>query len=176
MANIQNTDEFVVDYITGKMLPVDVHEGVRQDIERFLVEKKGFDKKDILVNGWLDLALDKYQERCRLDLVISIGGTPTILFKTARGSIVSRERETLSAARLAADYQIPISVVTNGHDAEILDTSTGKIVSKGLDSIPDRKEATGIIKTANFIRLPGKQRVIEQRILLAYLFWKCPAD
>ena len=176
MVDCKFTDEWIKDYVTGQRLPVDEHEEVRQDIERFLVEKKGFGKKDIQVNGRLVVDLEKYREQIRLDLLVFLNGVPIMLFKTASGSIVSRERETLSAARLAADHQIPISIVTNGHDAEIFDTVSGKIISRGLDSIPDKKEAVDILKTVKLIELPSERRIVEQRVLLAYSSWKCSAD
>ena len=50
--------------------------------------------------------------------------------KSSRGSLVTRERESLAASRLACDVQVPLTVVTNGQDAEILDTLKGKVLDR----------------------------------------------
>ena len=168
--------ERIKDYVTGRELVLDEHEEIRQDIERLLVDERGFDKEDILVNGRLELSMDGKHEVCRLDLVCHIDGQPAMLLKTARSSIVSRERETLSAARLAAGNPIPIAVVTNGEDAEIFDTPSGKIVDRGLDAIPTKKRLAELLKQAKSLPLSEEKRIGETRILMAYLSWKCPTE
>ena len=168
--------DYVTDFITGKKLPLDEHEPVRQQIERLLVESKGFGKEDIAVNAWLDLEIDGRRESFRLDLIAYVDGQPAALIKTNRGSIVSRERETLAAARLAGAYQIPLSVVTNGETAEVFDTVTGKMIAEGLDAIPSKSEAAEQLRDRPPTPLPDKKRTGEQRILMAFLSWKCKKE
>ncbi len=63
------------------------------------------------------------------------------------GSLVTRQRSAIAAARvLNPEYCIPIAVVTNGQDAEILDTWTGKVIARGLEAIYSKKEAGNLIK------------------------------
>jgi hypothetical protein len=64
--------------------------------------------------------------------------------------------------------------VTNGEDAELLDTSTGKILGYGLQSIPDR--STALLMLANLEILPppqGMKRERELRILNAFDVERC---
>lgn len=61
--------------------------------------------------------------------------------KCAAGSLGSREREIVSAARLFSEYPMPLAVVSDGSTATVLDTATGKKKGAGLPSIPHRTEA-----------------------------------
>ena len=61
------------------------------------------------------------------------------------GSLVSRERPTLAISRLIEPYQVPLAVVTNGQDAEVLDGETGRVVGRGLAAIPARPELTATL-------------------------------
>ena len=83
---------------------------------------------------------------------------------------MSRERPTLAAARvLEPDYVIPFTVVTNGEDAEFLDSRSGKLLATGLRAIPSRDRALLLLAETEFAPLPpGPQRQMELRILNAY--------
>jgi len=76
-----------------------------------------------------------------VDLVVRVEGKRLIVLRCVPGSLGSRHRETLAAARLLDAYQIPFSVVTDGKDAELLDTVTGQIIDHGMAAIPSRGEA-----------------------------------
>jgi hypothetical protein len=91
------------------------------------------------------------------------------------GSLVSRERAAIAAARIInTEYCIPLTVVTNGFDAEVLDTITGKIVGNGLDSIPDRAASRVLLPTLTFMPRPqGKKLEREKRILNAFDLERC---
>jgi hypothetical protein len=83
---------------------------------------------------------------------------------------VSRERSAIAAARiLEKEYQIPLAVVTNGRDAELLDTATGEVLGTGMDAIPSRSSAEEMISTLEFRpAAEGKKREGEMRILNAF--------
>jgi hypothetical protein len=93
-----------------------------------------------------------------------------MILRFAPGSIVTRERAAIAAARvLEPSYQIPLVVVTNCKDAEVLDTYTGKVIRQGLDSIPDRKEAEALVRTLRFEPFDDEEKKDrEHRILNAY--------
>jgi hypothetical protein len=46
---------------------------------------------------------------------------------------------------LDPDYCIPLAIVTNGRDAELLETATGKVLATGMEAIPDREQAERLI-------------------------------
>ena len=92
-----------------------------------------------------------------------------MILRFGPGSIVTRERAAIAAARvLEASYPIPLAVVTNGKDAEVLDTYTGKVIRQGLDNIPDKNEAEALVQSLRFDPFDDKKRDRELRILNAY--------
>ena len=64
-----------------------------------------------------------------------------MVLKCVAGSLGSREREIVAAARLLDEHQIPYSVVSDGKTAIVLDTVSGKKVAEGLGAIFSKKEA-----------------------------------
>ena len=133
----------LVDFVTGKLIPDIGAEANRQAVERYLVEAKGFAKEDIAVDVEISLEIAGELYHSRLDLVVSPdkGRNRYMVLKCPAGSLGSWEREILAAARLLDTYQIPISVVSDGKSALVLDTVTGKKLGEGLQSIPSKKEA-----------------------------------
>jgi hypothetical protein len=72
---------------------------------------------------------------------------------------------------------VPVVVVTNGKDADIIDGTTGSIVGRGLESIPSKSELIEIAQKSRFDRLPDKQLEMEARILYAFeVDDSCPCD
>jgi len=67
-----------------------------------------------------------------------------------------------------APYQVPVVVVTNGEDADILDGATGKVISMGLESIPDKGELIDKIAQIHFDPISPKQAEMESKIIYAF--------
>ena len=86
-------------------------------------------------------------------------------------------RSAIASARvLEPSYQIPLAVVTNCRDAEVLDTYTGKVIGQGMDAIPGRKDAGDMIKAVRFEPFADKKKIDrEKRILNAYDIESCCA-
>ena len=100
-----------------------------------------------------------------------------MIIKYGPGSLVTRHRPVLAASRVLAPYQIPVAVVTNGEDAEILDGSSSKVLSRGLDAIPTKTELGEIADRFDFIPIPAKRAEMESRILYCYeVDDSCPCD
>ena len=98
-----------------------------------------------------------------------------MIIRYGPGSLVSRERAAIAAARVIhTDYRIPLAVVTNGQEAEVLDTATGKILGNGLESIPDRAAASLLLPTLTFLpKQEGVRLEREKRILNAFDVERC---
>ena len=88
--------------------------------------------------------------------------------KFGPGSLVSRERSTLAAARLLENHVIPFAVVTNGQDAELLETRYGKVISQGLDGIPTKVDAQKLMASLEVEQLSAERLTKEKRILYAF--------
>jgi len=157
-----------VDFITGHTI-VDTHdERVRQKIARFMVEEKGYSKKDIEVGREIPLNVDGNRATARVDFVIRIDGKAFAIIIFGPGSLVTRERSTLAAARLIESYAVPFAVVTNGEDAEVMETKSGHVIAQGLEAIPSKQEAVERIRTLTFEKVPENRLEKENRILYVF--------
>jgi hypothetical protein len=93
------------------------------------------------------------------------------------GSIVSRERPTLAVSRLVESYQVPVAVVTNGEDAEILDGGSGKVVGRGLEAIPAKAELAEKVRNDPFPEVSRDRALMESRVAYCYeVDGACPCD
>jgi hypothetical protein len=143
--------DVIVDYITGQPVANVGAEANRQQVERYLVEIKGYRREDVIVDAPIDVNIDGEVYRSVVDLVVQIEDRPVMAVKCAAGSLGSREREIVSAARLYHKTVLPLAVVSDGADATVLNGATGKPTGRGLEAIPSRSEA---VKLAQAKPLP----------------------
>ena len=158
----------LTDYVTGKKVPNIGAEENRQSVERFLIEMKGYSKDDIEVDADLKLTIRDAEVRSNVDLAVRVQGKRFMVLKCVPGSLVSRQRETLAAARLLDVYQIPFSVVTDGKDAELLDTVTGEVLARGMNAIPSEEEAIQRLKAIELKPFPQERLEREKIIFRSY--------
>lgn len=160
-----NTDsETIIDFITGETLPNTGSEANRQAVERFLVNEKGFLKEDIEVNVPIEITVAGEPYTSRIDLVASVNNTRFMAIKCAAGSLGSREREIVSAARLAESFQIPFSVVSDGKTAIVLDTVSGKKLGEGPDFVLSKKDAEEKFSDIELKPVP-KERIEREKLV-----------
>jgi hypothetical protein len=158
----------IVDFISGRTIADTEDERYRQKLARFLVEDKGFCKEDIQVQRELPLIVDDKTWTVTIDFAIILEAKTVMILRFAPGSIVSRERPALAAARLLEPYEIPFAVVTNGQDAHILDTAAGGVIGQSLEDIPSRGSMLGQFPQLEFNHLPGERLEKERRILFMF--------
>jgi hypothetical protein len=151
-------------------------EANRQAAERFLVERKGYLRSDIVVDMEVVMEVGGNRYRSSVDLLVSVPllehpevSVQIMAIKCAAGSLGSREREILSAARLVNEtYQIPLAVATDGITAIVLDTLTGKKQGEGLDAIPSRQAAAEMLSQLEMQPLPERRLEGEKLIFRSY--------
>ena len=158
------------DFVTGESIVDTDDERYRQKLARLLVEDKGYAKTDLEVRVKIETLFAKQFVVSTIDFVVSVRNRRFLVVRYGPGSLVTRERPAIAAARvLDPDYRIPLAVVTNGEDGELLDTLTGKVLKQGLESIPARAEALEIFDSLEFEPFADKEkRERELRILNAY--------
>ncbi|MBW2502037.1 MAG: type I restriction enzyme HsdR N-terminal domain-containing protein [Deltaproteobacteria bacterium] len=158
------------DFITGETIVDTDDERCRQELARFLVEKKGFARSDLEPRLGIETLYNKQFVASTIDITVREGGKRFMILRFAPGSIVTRERAAIAAARvLEPAYQIPLAVVTNGREAELLDTYSGKVIRTGLASIPGKDEAGELVQSLRFEPFTDETRKDrERRILNAY--------
>jgi len=156
------------DFITGEIIADTHDERARQKIARLLVDDKGFSKDDVDVRRKIPLKVDGVAATVTVDFVLQVREVLFALVIFGPGSLVSRERPALAAARLLDAYVIPYAVVTNGQDAEVLETATGTVVAEGLAGIPSKDQAEAWMQGFTLQRLSGSRLEKERRILFAF--------
>jgi hypothetical protein len=133
------SEPMITDYVTGRSVPNVGAEANRQDVERLLVEEKGYAPEEISVDAPIDMEIDGEIYRSRVDLVICLGPRPLMAVKCAAGNLDSRQREIVAAARLLApDRILPLAVASDGRSAIVWDGVSGKQIGTGLAAIPHR--------------------------------------
>jgi hypothetical protein len=158
------------DFITGEELPDTDDERFRQDLSRMMVNELGYAKSELEPRRYIETLFTSQFVRSNIELVVHLEGKIFMLIRYAPGSLVSRERAAIAAARiLDEEYQIPLTIVTNGQDAELLDTKTGNVLGTGMKAIPSRLQAEKMFPELEFREAPvGKKREGEMRILNAF--------
>ena len=166
----------LVDFVTGEPLVDTDDERYRQKLARLLVEEKGFAKSELTMRCRIETLFAKQFVASKIDIVVSIADQRVMVLRYGPGSLVTRERSAIAAARVLEESQlIPLVVVTNGEDAELLDTRTGKVLGTGLDVIPTREAVVALLPGLDFSPLAPARREPELRILNAFDVETCCA-
>lgn len=167
----------LVDFISGEKLTDTHDERYRQKLARMLVNQKGFMKNEIKPRRELRVSAGEKRAMIKIDFEIKVSQKIGMIIKYGPGSLVTRQRPALAISRLVAPYQVPIVVVTNGEDADILEGKTGKVVAQGLQSIPSKVDLIEKVTTTNLQPISSEQVEIESRIVYAYeVDGSCPCD
>ena len=167
----------LTDFITGESIKDTHDERYRQQLAHRLVNRKGYHKSDIEPRRSLIVQAGINRAAIKIDFLINLAGKVCMVIKYGPGSIVTRRRPLLAIARMLEPYQIPIAVVTNGEDAEIIDGSSGDVISRGLASIPSKSQMIEIASGKPFNPLPADRAEMESRIVYCYeVDGSCPCD
>jgi len=139
------------DYLTGEELPDTDDERYRQNLARMLVEEKGFARQEVEPRLAVETTFNHNFVRSVIDLTVRIKGRRLYIIRYGPGSLVTREKAAVAAARvLDRSYRIPYAVVTNGRDAEFLETARGRVLAVGMAAIPDREQAVRLLAETVF--------------------------
>lgn len=163
------------DCLTGEELMDTDDERIRQSLALMMMEEKGYRKEQLRARATIETLFAKNFVRSTIDLVVSIGDKEIMILRYGPGSLVSRERAAVAAARvLNREYRLPLAVVTNGKDAELIDTASGKILDYGMDGIPTAEKLSELLKDLSFLPPPDDDhREKELRILNAFDVERC---
>lgn len=163
------------DYLTDEVLTDTDDERIRQRLSRMMVEEKGYQRDQLAPRRYIETLFSSNYVRSTIELTVSMDGRDFMIIRYGPGSLVSRERAAIAAARtLNPDYCIPLAVVTNGEDAELLDTFSGRIIEHGMAAIPNRSQAERLLPTLHFHAPQEKaKRERELRILNVFDIERC---
>lgn len=167
----------LTDFLTGNVIDDTLDERYRQNIARILVNEKGFQPSEIVQDYKLTVRASEKKAILKIDFIVHIDGVQQMLVKYGPGSITTRHRPALAASRLTGPDQIPVVVVTNGEEADILDGKTGDLLDRGLNRIPSRQDLIDLASRRPREPVCAKRSVLESRILFAFdVDGSCPCD
>jgi hypothetical protein len=167
--------EGYVDLVTGRRLPFHEDEYIRQEAERLLLEERGWPAERIGVEVRRTAALPEGEVRVRADLALAAAdGGWGLVIRCARGSLVSRERETVAAARLLASPVVPWCLVFNGDDAELIRTADAEVAAAGLAAVPTPEELELLVARAPAKELSPQELTQAAQVYEAYSLLQCP--
>ncbi|MDL2275599.1 type I restriction enzyme HsdR N-terminal domain-containing protein [Desulfosarcina sp. OttesenSCG-928-G10] len=132
------------------------------------MKKKGYQPDDIQVDMPISVDIDGAPYKSTVDLVIRIEDRPMMAIKCAAGSLGSREREIVSAARLLAIAPLPLAAVSDGVTAILIDVATRKKIGEGLDALPHRQNMVDRFKIAPLPPLSPDQLAREKLVFRSY--------
>ncbi len=160
--------DHIIDFITGKSVPNVGAEMNRQQVERYLIEEKGYRPGEVAVDAPIIVEINGEMYRSAIDLVIQIDDRPLMAIKCAAGSLGSREREIISAARLYDVSPLPLAAVSDGTHATVLDVPTGKKKGEGLAAIPSRSALVDLARTPPLPPIAPERLVRERLVFRSY--------
>lgn len=167
----------LTDYLTGRVVDDTHDERYRQKIARFLVEKKAYRAADILSRQDTPVRAGDRKAVIPVDFLIQLNDHKCMMIQYAPGSIVTRRRSTLAVSRLASGVYLPVVVVTNGEDAEVLDGRTGRLIGGGFQAIPGRGRLQSLCVSEPLMPVAPDQIAVESRIAYAFeVDGRCPCD
>ena len=175
MENQSNPHHLVLgqlkDFLSGSILTDTLDERYRQKIAKQLVNNGGFKKSEIISNFVLEISAGQRKAVIKVDFLIRFQNKIVTLIKYSPGSLVTRRLSTLGLSRIIKPYQIPIAVITNGEEAEIIDGKSGKVISSGLENLPDKKSIKKDMPF--FVFKPIKKNIFDQA---SRIFYACEVD
>ena len=145
----------------------------RKTVEYLLLEKKGYVREEVRKQVVFDVILGQETAHSSVDFLVTIEGKKAMVIKCASGSLSSRERQAVAAARLLATPPVPIAVVADPTTAEVLDVMTGKVVGEGFGAIPVRDQILTMLSEKESKLLSPERIEKEKRILLAFDAIQC---
>lgn len=160
----------LTDFLTGDELTDTDDERLRQELARMMVQKLGYQTSELEPRRYIDTLFTAQFVRSTVELTVRLEEKSVMVIRYAPGSLVTRERATIAAARvLEQEYQIPLAVITNGQDAELLDSENGEVLATGMEAIPTREQLVVMLATLEFRpALTVEKRERELRILNAF--------
>jgi hypothetical protein len=87
------------DYLTGEELPDTDDERCRQELARVMVEEKGYAADELEPRLVIDTAFNNQSVSSFIELTVRLQGHRFMIIRYGPGSLVTRERPAIAAAR-----------------------------------------------------------------------------
>jgi hypothetical protein len=151
----------------------DLANDARKMIAYLLREKKGYRPEDVRKGMAFEVTLGQEVFWSSADFIVSVEGKMGMIIKCAAGSLDSRERQAVAAARVIASPPVPVAVVADPATAVVLEVAGGKVIGEGFGAIPTKEQLRAILSEKMTQPLDARRLEKEKRILLAFDAIKC---
>lgn len=158
----------LTDLVSGQSLPDTEDERLRQQIARRLFTDGGYSPQQVRSRLRVPIAAGEKRAEVVLDFLVSLGGIPAMMIRYGPGSIVTRHRPALALARLVGPNTVPVVVVTNGREADVLESGRGRLMGSGLEAILTREALEGLLTQTPPVAVDGRQAEMAARIVYAF--------
>ena len=165
------------DCVNGEILADTHDERYRQKIARLLMEEKGYPRQALIPRHPLVVRAGEKSAQIPVTLIARVQDHLAMLVQYGPGSLTTRQRPALAMGRLVAPYQIPVVVVTNGEQADILDGLSGQRTGAGLDRLPSYARLVQLAADGSWHAIDAHHAEMEARIVFAFeVNDRCPCD
>jgi hypothetical protein len=145
----------------------------RKMVSYLLLEKKDYQREDIEKKVVFEVKLGQETAYSSVDFLVSIAGKKAMVIKCASGSLSSRQRQAVAAARLLGVPPVPVAVVADPVNAEVVDVVTGQVIGEGFGAIPVKDRMVQMLSEVSSKPLSPERLEKEKRILLAFDAIRC---
>jgi hypothetical protein len=146
---------------------------VRHVAERMLFGEKGYGQADVQKNLVFPVTLGPETVESFLDFLVTVDSRHAMVIKCAAGSLSSRERHVLAAARVVGKLPVPVAVVMDPMSAVVLDTMSGTVMGEGFDAIPTKEQLISLVSGKELKPIAPEKLEREKRVLLAFDAIRC---
>ena len=165
------------DVLTGRIVDDTHDERYRQKIARLLLETKGYDRSEIRSGQPVQVTAGGKSALVPVTFIVQWDDHMVMVLQYGPGSLITRHRPALALAKLVASDQVPVVVVTNGEEADILDGATGRLTASGLDQIPSKAQLVERLKHHLWAPVSNLHAQMAARIVMAFeVDDRCPCD
>ncbi|WP_300667224.1 type I restriction enzyme HsdR N-terminal domain-containing protein [Desulfoluna sp.] len=167
----------LTDCLTGRILPDTHDERYRQKIARYLLGRCGFAVAEIDASRMLEVVAGEKKASLPVGFIVSLEGVAAMVVRYGPGSMVTRHRPGRALCLVLAPHEIPVAVVTNGKDVDVLSGRTGEVMGRGFEAIPTRHALARLLSEKKRVWVPDGHRELAHRLLYAFeVDGSCPCD
>lgn len=159
----------VEDYLTGEQVEATTYEDLRQALAKLLVVEKGWPKDQLAPRQGITFEVDGCFYTRLVDFIARDGqGDPVCLVDFCAGAVSTFVREALAAARIHETGPIPLAIITDTKDAQLVAVADGRVLGEGMGALPRWEEVLALAKEHPLPPLTRERLQRERRICYAY--------
>jgi hypothetical protein len=146
---------------------------VRHIAERLLFGEKGYARDEVRKDVRFPVTLGPETLESSVDFLVTVVSRAAMVIKCAPGSLSSRERHVVAAARVIEPLPVPVAIVMDPLSAVVLDTTANKIIGEGFEAIPSKEQLIAMLAEKESKPIAPEKLEREKRVLLAFDAIRC---